>query len=264
MPVKLDVRSFVPEIKELQTLWASRVIDQLSSKTPDLRLLVCLDRADADLLIPERDTRGFFQPNDRYYYRTLPWPDYLATELRTIRNTGHQAAYNYDCVIYVPNRTCEREESLTMTLAHEMTHFIQFGLQWRTWAWNAVVTNLRKETIRAKRLAWKDIPIEFEARLFAKRISEELLGPRGTAEYIESRIEENVNERDVADWKFIKSLDPRGTCNTADMTKALYRRLADIRGKLQKSLDEKKERFPDFRQLDLNEMLPDRANDATV
>jgi hypothetical protein len=123
---------------------------------------------------------------------------------------------------------------------------------------------LRKETILAKRLAWKDIPIEFEARLIAKRISEELLGPRGTAEYVESRIEENVNDRDVADWKFIKGLDPRGICNTVDMTKALYRRLADIRDKLLRSLDEKKVRFPDFRQLDLSEMLPDRANGATV
>jgi hypothetical protein len=257
--VQLDVRPFASGAIELRNGWANRVIDRLSKRLPDLRLLVCLDAVDAEGLVPDRDMRGFFQPVDRHYYRSRIWPTYLATKLKTINRSGFEATYNYDCIVYLPNRTCEREDSLTMTLAHELIHFIQFGSDWRIWAWNTVIANLNRETIREMQLTWKDIPIEWEARLFAKRIAEELVGSGRTAEYIEFRITENVTERDVADWKFVKALNPHNASNTGEMTKALFNRLADIRSELERTLDGMRIRFPDFCRLDLNEMLPATA-----
>jgi len=252
----------VSEIMEMPRRWAQRVVDRLEVDLPDMRLLVCLDTTNA--LTPEPDVRGFFQPNDKHYYRTISWPGYMARALRTINSTGFEATYNYHAVIYLPHRTCNREESLTMTLAHELRHFIQFGFHYRIWAWNGVVTNLKKDTIRERRFAWKDIPIEYEARLHAKRLSEQMLGSRRTAEYIDLKIDEHVTDRDVADWEFVRGLDPSSECNTTAMTKILFQNLADIRGELQESLDDRKRDFPDFRQLDLNEMFPEYEDDVTT
>jgi hypothetical protein len=256
MQVDISVRPLEPEITERRRAWAERVVEALKDELPNMRLLVCLDATNC--LTPRPDVRGFFIPNDKYYYLTVTWPDHLAKALRTITNTGFEAKYHYDAMVYLPQRTCEREESLTMTLAHELRHFVQFGFNRRVWAWNGVVTNLTREFLLARGMVWKDIPMEYEARLYAKRLCEVLIGSERTAKYIDLRIDEHVNDRDAADWQFVKGLDVSSEYEMVTMTKELFRSLADEREKLQESLDDKRLKLPEFREMQLDEMLPGR------
>jgi hypothetical protein len=253
MPAKVEVRYPDEATRDQRREWAARVLDYFDGKLPDIRLLIFVDAEDAKELIDSLGKRGHFEPINKDNFDPTDWPWQVAEKLYTLTT---DLVFHYDAVVYVPNSTCETEASLTMTLAHELRHFIQFGFQRRVWAWNGVVTNLTKEVCRERGLAWKDIPVEYEARLYAKRLALEVLGPQRTSGYIADRIREHITDADAADWEFINRLDPALDCNISDMTKALFQNLADIRDKLQVSLEDMRKHFPEYRQMDLNEMLP--------
>ena len=81
----------------------------------------------------------------------------------------------FDDFIYLHGSTCSSAMGLTMTLAHELQHFIQHSQQTRLWAANSLIPKLKKATIRALGLRWCDIPHEREARIVSSRYLERSL-----------------------------------------------------------------------------------------
>jgi len=96
------------------------------------------------------------------------------------------------------------------------------------------------------------IPTELEARIVAKRISEELWGEKAVEEYIRQRIAGASTSDEREDWIFIEQVDPRSSCNLLAETKTLFRqRLAPCRPELEKALSGLRSDI-DFKNLDLS------------
>jgi hypothetical protein len=259
MPLTLEVRGRDDSVKEQRRAWAARVIEYFSDKLPTLRLLVFVDDTDAPTLTTGPTMRGRFQPTSKQHFNATCWPRVLAEKLRTININAPESTFHYDAVIYVPDSTCNgetNEASLTMTPAHELQHFIQYGSNRDLWAWNTVPGNLLKTTITRLGLKWRDIPIEYEARVVAKRAAQTILGEKRTAGYIECRINERVTDSDADDWQFIQGIDTSSTgpFDCAAKTQELFQRLVPVRNELEQALDNSR-RLPEFANLNLDEMM---------
>jgi hypothetical protein len=254
MSAELVVRGRDESVMAARKKWTTRVLQYFTDKLPELRLVIFLDDSDAPTLKRGIENRGLFSPSNRDYFRMLAWPRAVAEALRTINPTAVESTYHYDCVVYLHDSTCRAEDSLTMTVAHELQHFIQYGFNRSIWAWNKVVTNLHVRTIDTLGLAWRDIPIEYEARIVAKQASETILGRERTAQYIENRKNQCMTNKDAADWGFIQSIDTAQPYDCAVQTQALFRRLTPVRNELQLALNNMKG-LPDFARLDLDDMM---------
>jgi hypothetical protein len=198
--------------------------------------------------------RGFFHPIDEFYFRKMDWRADLLEELLTRGSATGEIDYRFDAVIYLHNDACQSEDSLTMTLAHELQHFSQYGLDRTVWASNTLVTRLSRVVIERLGLRWIDIPIEFEARLVAKRISEKLLGRDRIARYIESRLKAHVTDGDAEDWALISGIKVSEEYDCKENTRALFRRIAHERGAIEQALRETSD-LPDFASLDIDELI---------
>jgi hypothetical protein len=254
MSVDVVARGRDQSITAERRAWANRVLQYFTNRLPELRLLIFLDDTDAPTLKRGIETRGLFSPNNKYYFRTVAWPRNVADVLRTINLAAVESTYHYDSVVYIHDSTCKTEDSLTMTVAHELQHFVQYGFDRRPWAWNRVVTNLHVRTIDTLGLAWCDIPIEHEARIVAKRASERILGRERTAHYIETRKKQRLTNRDAVDWEFIEGIDSAQAYDCAVQTRDLFSRLTSVRNELQLVLNHMRV-LPDFAELNLDEML---------
>jgi hypothetical protein len=146
----------------------------------------------------------------------------------------------FDHGIYLYGSTCADETALTMTFAHELQHFIQYGFNRKLWAEGRLITFLPKEVIDIEGLNWPDIPHEREARIRAKRIGVELYGADAVNQYINRRISENVNAQDVEDWRFSQNLDPSIPYDLAIETKRIFQRLKPHRQAIEDVLQEMK------------------------
>lgn len=252
MSVDVVVRGRDDSLVTARKASTKQVLQYFTDKLPELRLLVFLDDTDAPTLKSGVENRGLFSPiSSKNYFRMKVWPRAVAEALRTINLAALESTYHYDCIVYLHDSTCNSEDSLTMTVAHELQHFIQYGFNRSIWAWNTVVTNLPMPTIDAFGLTWRDIPIEHEARIVAKQASEAILGRETTAKYIEYRKSQRLTNKDAADWEFIQSIDTTQVYDCVVQTQALFRRLTPVRNELQAALS-KLSGLPDFVKLDLD------------
>jgi len=217
---------------------AERVI-ALFQPLPDLRFTIILDGCDWwDLKEYGPENRGMFRiVNTEHVFDEPRWPFRLMEEIGHYDRATDKFCAACDAAIYLHDSTCTRPESLTMTLAHEVQHFMQYGSDRNVWALNDVVTMLPKDTIAKLGLRWCDIPIEREARVVAKRVCEELFGADATARYIEDRITNGTIRRDIDDWVFIQSIVTanEGGYQRAARTGRLYRAIEGSRGDLQET-----------------------------
>lgn len=258
MPVTLIVKAEDELVSHEQRMVAGRVLEHLESDFPDLRLLIFLDdvvwqefRNDSGV-----ENRGLFHPINEHYYPKLWWPPYLREDLLMVDSTTLETGYRVDGIVYLHGDTCEQEASLTTTLAHELQHFIQYGTDRTMWAWNQILVNC-KYTIDRAGLTWRDIPMECEARIVAKRISAATLGLERTAEYITFRQNQARTPRDAADWHFIQGIDTEAPYDWRSETRKIFRRLGQIdrnRQEMTCMLDMARE-MPDYRNLDLNDII---------
>jgi hypothetical protein len=254
MCLMLDVKGRDAAVKEQRRTWATRVIQYFDGELPRLRLLIFLDETDVPTLKRSSDYRGFFHPIDKYHFNITLWPRVLAEALRTINQPAFESTYHYDALVYLPDSTCQAEASLTMTLAHELQHFIQYGFNRTVWAWNSIPTNLEQTTRASLRLQWQDIPVECEARIVAKRASQAILGHERTDEYIAFKTNEHVTDSDAADWEFIRGIDTSQPYDCTVKTRDLFQRLVPFRNELGQILDTAKG-LPEFASLNLDDIL---------
>jgi len=208
---------------------ADRVIDRRAARLRSLRLTILLDGSYwLELKENAPENRGMFRPVSSAYLDDEPiWPSRLLEKIAVFQAEPWAFEPSCDAAIYLHDRTCQSIESLTMTLAHELQHAIQYGAARPIWAINTVVTNLPKELIEKHQLQWSDIPIEREARIFAKRVCEEVIGSDRTAQYIRDRIAHGTVQRDVDDWKFIEAIDTKRASNY-DLSRETHKLLCSI------------------------------------
>lgn len=137
------------------------------------------------------------------------------------RLRGH---VSYDGVVHLHNSTCEEDAALAMTLAHELQHAIQFFSNRTTWAWNHIPLGLKTEVLRDQLgLYWHDFPIEYEARVVGKRVSQEILGEERITGYIRRRREQSRRELDAVDSDFIRDVDASQPYDCTAETKTFFR-----------------------------------------
>jgi hypothetical protein len=255
MSVKVEARGSDVAVAQQRRAWANKVLEEyFAGKLPELRLLVFMDEIDVPTLKRGKANRGLFSPIDKHYFQTIAWPKVLGEMLRTVNLTSIESTYNCDALIYLHDSACHAEDSLTMTLAHELQHFVQYGFDRSTWVWNILPSKLSCQTIDTLGFAWHDIPIEHEARIVAKRACESLLGPERTTQYIKNRKSQHITDKDAADWGFILGIDTTSTYECATQTRLLFKRLAPVRPDLQEALNKVKS-LPDFAQLNLDDIM---------
>jgi hypothetical protein len=159
----------------------------------------------------------------------------------------------FDHVIYLHGSSCEDPVGLTMTLAHELQHFVQYGSARKVWAENSLIPMLSRDVIVASGLQWSDIPIEREARTVSKRIAEELFDANRVARYIDIRIAAAPNAADATDWKFVRGLSTSVSYDLKCGTRLIYKRLCPFRRELEELLQGLRD-DSDFALVDLGEL----------
>ncbi len=259
MSVKIRSGDGSANTKE-KTLWARRVADHFERRLPDLRLLVFLDSVEWYELkqcAGDDSDRGVFHPIGDRYYQCMEWPMSVKKELVEIiwqADNTFKKIFGVDAVIYLHGSTCTTEESLTMTLAHEIQHFIQYGSNRLLWAWNCLL-NLAGAQVASLGFESHDLPSESEARIVAKAASEIILGRLRTGLYVAQRLRESQTANDKADWTFISGIDTAMAYDYAAETRRFYKRLLPIRDALTMTLDDARMKLPDFERLKIDEML---------
>jgi hypothetical protein len=117
-----------------------------------------------------------------------------------------EVSWPFDCLIYLHGSTCETDIGLTLTLAHELQHFLQYVLCRPLWAINTLLMNL-PDLPRHNLQAWKDFPLERESRIIAKQVAERVFGQSSVSTHIHDMIEAHLTDQDAADWAFIREID---------------------------------------------------------
>jgi hypothetical protein len=147
------------------------------------------------------ENRGLHCPPRGYIYRCLPY--YVRPLIGPVDSRTNRVHWPFDMVIYLHGSTCESEIGLSLCLAHELQHFIQYAQHRSFWALNALLVELHSPSFRF----WWDFPTEREARIIAKRVGVELFGEDAIDSHIERQILAHVTDTDAADWEFVRSLD---------------------------------------------------------
>jgi hypothetical protein len=161
-------------------LAAERVLDCFASFFTGHRLLCFLDNGDWDKakIVAGPGNRGF-------YIRVNAAEDWWNTErLDILTSVFVNRVQVVDHFIYLNGTTCSRECGLTMTLAHELQHFVQRTTQTRLWAANTLITQLTLSEIKRLGLTGCNIPHERDARIVSKRMAENLLGVEQVRDFI--------------------------------------------------------------------------------
>lgn len=264
MEPNIVVAGWKEAVVEHRRAVAQRVIAAFGMPLPALRVLIYLDEADCQHLRAAfgAANRGMHFAVNKCTVRQIlvPTPMYL---LLDEQNMDGVVTFAYDCAIYIHNSTCLDEVALTMNLAHELKHCMQYGFQRRAWAANMLVMNLSKQTFRTLGFTWADIATEHEARIVSKRIAQRICGPKRVREYIELRKSQPANAADADDWAFVQTIDASHEFDLEIETKRMYRRIKAHRQELtDRWLEVRAD--PDFANINPAELFHEASAAATA
>ena len=162
-----------------------------------------------------------------------------------------QLMHPYECLIYLHGSTCDRDIGLTLTLAHELQHFIQYPTCRPIWAAGVLLSNLpnlnQEHFVRPA-----DYPIERNARVVAKRTAISLYGTEAVSDYIRDRIRENLTPIDVVDWRFMLSDEADEVYDMDEGTRLLVERHRNAL--IEEQSKPQWEKFPEVTDLNLSEV----------
>jgi len=220
---------------------AERVLQEFGGVLPNLRLLAFLDdRDDPDVRREYGTARGISGPIRRNS-PTMSWlVDPLSGEVRRVLD---------DYGMYLHGSTCDDETALIMTFAHELQHFVQYGLKRQLWAVSGLIRRLPKEVQEKEQLNWPDIPHEREARIVAKRIGVRLCGEDAVNRYIDRMIDEaqkggidqtigeGATKMEIEDLRFSRKLDSEVSYDLAFGIEQIYRRLRPYKRDFESALE---------------------------
>jgi hypothetical protein len=129
----------------------------------------------------------------------------------------------HDSAIYIHGSTSSSKIGLTLTLVHELQHYVQYTTNRRTWVIDRLLQALRPTHQEEFRQS-ADFPIERESRVVSKRIAIELHGRRAVEEFIRQRRALRKNEEDILDCDFLLSSEADLPCDATKATEALVER----------------------------------------
>src|SRR5580658_8028755 len=136
---KIVVKSADVTTRQVRHEIAHRVVGELHDQLPNETLLCFLDDEDWKAARFGADEgRGFYTPA-RDLYRWPHPPRYIADAL--VKN----GVVPYQNFVYLFGSTCATLEGLTMTLAHELQHFMQHGTSKTAWAMGAIASKLLRD-----------------------------------------------------------------------------------------------------------------------
>jgi len=256
MAVTLEVMSHDAVAKAKRKAAAERVLQEFDGKLPDLKLLAFFD--DGDDPHVRRDwgpaNRGISGPITAKS-PTLRW---------LLDPLGMPRRVRDDYGIYLHGSTCADEIALTMTFAHELQHFVQYGFKRQLCAGGRLIRSLPTDVQERERLGWLDIPHEREARIVAKKIGVELFGEDAVKGYIDRLIKETQQRcidqtisqseinAEIEDLRFSQKFDDLSVpYDLATEMKAIFRRLKPYEKELEDVLRQKRE-CPDYQDVNLS------------
>jgi hypothetical protein len=251
MPLTLIVKSTDDTVRKEREESAQRVVACLGCQAPGPRLLCFLDDVEWQAFKTENGiaNRGLYA---RVRAGDPHWRIAPPCVLASVFADGVAAV---DEFIYLHGTTCSNDIGLTMTLAHELQHFIQRTAHTKLWAANTLIPNLQKSAIAELGLRWCDVPHEREARIVAKRTAEKLFGSAAVLQYIDGKIAERVTESDAADWECIRGLAANAPFDLARETRLFFPRLRNYRTQLHSALRHFQSGDADFADIDLDALL---------
>jgi hypothetical protein len=259
MPVTIWVEGRDEALKAGRRRKTELVIALMQKELPSLRLLIFIDDSDwIGFKALGVENRGMHFPLKKATMRS-PLPakfDELLVGYDVANGLAvYSGKFEYDCAIYVHDSTCRSDAGFTMTLAHELQHFIQYGNHRKIWAQNAVVTHMKSETLQNRLgFTWLDIPVERQARIMGKWVAKEICGVAATNTYIDEMRVRASSRLDIADWEFAQKIDGTEEYDIAEGTRNLFRRLRGYRAELEKALADLMP-DPDFTSVNLGELL---------
>lgn len=248
--VAVQVIANDPAVRTHRANVASRVLSYLEEhrEIPGWAKVLCvLDDQDHEYLKQEfggTANRGFHWPR-RGQGVTL-WPWYLHNIIAQVDLHTGTVSWPFESVIYLHGSTCESDIGLTLCLAHELQHFLQYSVRKALWATNSLLINLRLEAFKV----WWDFPIEREARITAKHLAEDLFGAELVDAYISTRISAQITDTDAEDWKYVRSIDTSARYDLAEDTRKVAKR---YRSQLYEALESRRN-DPDFSEVNLDDI----------
>lgn len=252
---KIEAKGFLRGEREAA---ARRVLAECREPLPSLSLLSFLDDEDWKYVKSSEcagdNNRGFFT---RTREGTILWPDWQAwpsylreAAFRPDPTTG-KGRYRYDCLTYLHGSTCATNIGLTMTLAHEVQHFVQYGSHRRLWAVNTLLNNLLLLVGDVGIKPW-EVPFEHEARIAAKRAAVGIHGEENVGQFIDAKIGQTADPRHVSDWEFVRRLQIASSYDLANETATALRSVSAYRPVLQNLLEELRKEDMDFADIQLD------------
>lgn len=251
MPLTLIVKSTDDTVRKEREESAQRVVACVGCQAPGPRLLCFLDDVEWQAFKTENGiaNRGFYarvRSGDPHWRIA---PSYV------LAGVFVDGVATVDDFIYLHGTTCSNDIGLTMTLAHELQHFMQRTGHTKLWAANTLIPNLQKSAIAELGLRWCDVPHEREARIVAKRTAEKLFGSGPVLRHIDGKIAERLTESDAADWECIRELSASAPFDLANETRLFFPRIRNYRPQLESALRHFQSGDPDFADIDLDALL---------
>jgi hypothetical protein len=254
-------------VKASREAAAERVRQAFSSELPDLKLLAYFDDRDVPDIKQKLGltNRGiYFRIKDERPFRL---PNHMGDLIFVRDPISMESRDAFDHVIYLHGGTCADEIALTMTFAHELQHFVQYGFKRKLWAVNSLIPRLPKEVWLKERLYWHKFPHEQEARIKAKQVGVKLCGEDAVNRYIDHRIDETmklyndhrIDEAEAAmeeeDWRFSQKWDLSIRYDLPGETRQIFQRLRPYRREIENVLRvmrENKYYKDDYKDVDLS------------
>jgi hypothetical protein len=249
------VKSSDPTTRRARETQVRQVLS-LFENLPDTRLLCFLD--DEDWLLFKymlgQSNRGFHRPlSDQTAF--ADWPEYITEQIFVDDPKQLWFRRLFDHVIYMYGSTSENPVGLTMTLAHELQHVIQYETVPDLLTASNLFKQLPKQLLESRNFQWADMPAEREARAVAKKIAIAIHGKQAVDQFLAERAALATHALELADVQFIQQLDTGVPYSVKDETLALYRRFKADRGEFVTAMEILKAEDPEFKPIDLNSLF---------
>lgn len=223
MPFKVHAKTSDRALAEHRRELAFRVVSAIGADLASASVLCFLDDEDWDSYRAGKGVpwmRGFFGPVEAEPALRKSAPPYLKEVLFL------NDAPVFEFLIYLFGSTCSSDVGLTMTLAHELQHLMQFretpDLFWA----NYLMNGLTASEVAAIGISQSfELPHEREARVVASRTAGHLRGSTEVERYIQDRVSSSPYPDDKSDWEFVRHLDLTEPFDLRGETRALYKRL---------------------------------------
>jgi hypothetical protein len=219
----LQVKSKSAERREKRTATCREVFNHFHLQLFELNMLCFIDdEDDGDADYEEERSRvlgvsnrgGFIRDLAMAFAEGVPLPRYVKECL-----FGADGTQLFQRLLYVHGSASEPEESLIITLSHELQHF----LQWR----DEPQASEADGRLRGRLNNWQEHPSEHQAMLVSKQVATIFCGEPVVRAYTDSRIELAIQNQlrasasqqswrqDQVRWEFFRALETSATYDFA-------------------------------------------------